>query len=267
MLAWCTTLTQFPVNPKIFCNKTISMKIKEKSLRASSDRYEKLPDPLGRSEESGYTQLRKEPHEYLEILTEHVGYVGIVEYTDSPQTHPESFMDKVVSAVTEDEFGYTRLQKELDGYEKLRHGLMQTEDHSGSTYPQSLSHGYVDISEYNDSNVTTPAGSMETEGKSGNTLTDSQYEGYVGIVDYPNSLKFTYQSSQEAEEDIHQSQYAGHVDVVDYAETSASYSETLKNKDNFLGMAKGSESAHSQNQASGYVDITEYPDTLQSSFK
>ena len=108
---------------------------------------------------------------------------------------------------------------------------------------------------------------METEGKSGNTLTESQYEGYVGIVDYPNSLKSTYQSSQEAEEDIHQSQYAGHVDMVGYAETSASYSETSKNKDKFLGTAKGSESAHSQSKTSGYVNITEYPDTLQSSFK
>ena len=161
--------------------------------------------------------------------------MDIVEYTDSPQTHAGSFMDKVVPGVTEDECGYTRLQRELDGYEKLRHCLVQ----SGSTSRQSLSHGHVDISEYSDSNVTTRAESMETESQSGHICSQSEYEGYVGIVDYSKSSKSLDQGlnnvtvPKETEEDTNQSQYAGHVDVVDYAESFTSYSETSKNKNNF----------------------------------
>ena len=272
-----------------FCNKSTS----NDSSLIFRDGYENLSDSSVRSEESGYTQLRKQPHEYLEILAEpetlrdhsgntcpqnqhvgyvavvdypdsienhqeslsnravsittekeckdihpqsqHGGYVDIVEYTDSPQTHAGSFMDKAVPGVTEDECGYTRLQRELDGYEKLRHCLVQ----SRSTSHQSLSHGYVDISEYSDSNVTTRAGSMETESQSGHICSQSQYEGYVGIVVYSKSTKSLDQGLnnvtvlKETEEDANQRQCAGHVDIIDYAESFTSYSETSKNKDNF----------------------------------
>ena len=49
-----------------FCNKSTS----NDSSLIFRDGYENLPDSSVRSEESGYTQLRKQPHEYLEILAE-----------------------------------------------------------------------------------------------------------------------------------------------------------------------------------------------------
>ena len=86
----------------------------------------------------------------IDHQSQHEGYVGIVEYTDSLQiqTHGD-ITDVVVSSSTEDESGYTRLQRELPGYEKLRHPALKSDvDEPENTSLQSLSRGYVAVPEY-----------------------------------------------------------------------------------------------------------------------
>ena len=256
-----------------------------KLLKEPHEYLEILPEPETLQTHSRKTRPQSQYVGHLEVVeysdsvvpkcennyskSQNEGYVGVMEYTDSLQTQTHGdFIDIVVSSPVEDEFGYTRLQKELPGYEKLHHE--PDVDESENTSLQSLSQGYVDVSEYSDphpsKNDTCQTESIRTEIQLGNNHLQSRYEGYVDYVDYTDSFKTPAQSlknikvSKATREDAPQGLHAGYVDVVDYIETSEPRGSN--NKDEFLESTTENKNSFLQSVASGYVPITEYHDTI-----
>ena len=62
------------------------------------------------------------------------------------------------SIVTENDAGYTGLQRQVDGYERLRHNAMEIDSESGDMLPQD-----IQDSSPTGSTSTNQSGSMETE--------------------------------------------------------------------------------------------------------
>ena len=285
-----------PTQSDDFSSKATSMEIENESLQASSDGYEKLKESVMTSDESGYTHLRSQTPEYLEILGEpetrpqsqHVGYVDVVDYTESVPTHKEKLQNRAAFNENVKEYDDIYSESQHEGYvgiveytdsiqsaniEGFSNETVSTVSEDGSGYThlrrqlsgyEKLRHPalktvdesarYMDILEYNDLNLSE---NNTTESKSDKIGRQSQYDGYVGISDYPDTLETfnnigdSRKTQEKSASTRPQSQISGYVPITEYHDTIATM-ETQQQSGN----------SRPQSQADGYVPITEYHDIV-----
>ena len=155
--------------------------------------------------------------------------------------NPEGEIPHTNQAVSRDKGRYTRLQRHLEGYERLRFSFVETEDDSGYLIPQKKSLGYIRPQSRNDGDPPTAvdipscqrftfeAVSRETGIDAGRTRPHSQY---MDIADYCSSFP-GHHDNKKTDKRLKNTYPEGkshdYIDIVDDVESCPSHTESASN--------------------------------------
>ena len=155
--------------------------------------------------------------------------------------NPEGEIPHTNQAVSRDKGRYTRLQRHLEGYERLRLSFVQTEDDSGYLIPQKKFHENIRPQSRNDGDAPTAvdipscqrftfeAISRETGIDAGRTRPHSQY---VDTADYCTSFP-GHHDNKKTDKRLKNTYPEGkshdYIDIVDDVESCPSHTETASN--------------------------------------